>query len=101
MHNLPNILSLSRLISTVLVFLLVLINQPWAFLGATLLFMLASITDFFDGYLARRFNAVSALGFFLDLTADKIFVSAVFLALVQISLVPAWKIGRASCRERV
>ena len=90
MQNLPNILSLSRLISTVLVFLLVLINQPWAFLGATLLFLLASITDFFDGYLARRLNAVSSLGVFLDLTADKIFVSAIFLALVQISLVPAW-----------
>src|SRR5436305_8750231 len=99
MHNLPNILSLSRLISTVLVFLLVLINQPWAFLGATLLFMLASITDFFDGYLARRFNAVSALGVFLDLTADKIFVSAVFLALVQISLVPAWSVFVIITRE--
>ncbi|TMC18752.1 MAG: CDP-diacylglycerol--glycerol-3-phosphate 3-phosphatidyltransferase [Chloroflexi bacterium] len=99
MHNLPNILSLSRLISTVLVFLLVLINQPWAFLGATLLFMLASITDFFDGYLARRFNAVSALGVFLDLTADKIFVSAVFLALVQISLVPAWIVFVIITRE--
>jgi CDP-diacylglycerol--glycerol-3-phosphate 3-phosphatidyltransferase len=99
MHNLPNILSLSRLISTVLVFLLVLINQPWAFLGATLLFVLGSITDFFDGYLARRLNAVSSLGVFLDLTADKIFVSAVFLALVQISLVPAWIVFVIITRE--
>lgn len=99
MHNLPNILSLSRLISTVLVFLLVLINQPWAFLGATLLFVLASITDFFDGYLARRLNAVSSLGVFLDLTADKILVSAVFLALVQISLVPAWIVFVIITRE--
>lgn len=90
MRNLPNILSMSRLVATVLVFILVLVNQPWAFLVATLLFFLASITDLFDGYLARRMKVVSSLGVFLDLTADKVFVSAILLALIQITLVPAW-----------
>src|SRR5256885_1392273 len=46
MHNLPNILSLIRLISPVLVFLLVLINQPWAFLGANLLFLFPPMLTF-------------------------------------------------------
>src|SRR6266700_179364 len=99
MQNLPNILSASRLISTVLVFVLVLFNQPWAFLVATLLFALASITDYFDGYLARRLKVVSSLGVFLDLTADKVFVVAILVALVQIGLVPAWIVSIIVTRE--
>ncbi len=99
MQNLPNMLSASRLISTVLVFVLVLFNQPWAFLVATLLFALASITDYFDGYLARRLKVVSSLGVFLDLTADKVFVVAILVALVQIGLVPAWIVSIIVTRE--
>ncbi|GCE14155.1 CDP-diacylglycerol--glycerol-3-phosphate 3-phosphatidyltransferase [Tengunoibacter tsumagoiensis] len=90
MRNLPNILSISRLLATVIVFILVLVNQPWAFLVATILFFLASVTDYLDGYLARRLKVVSSLGVFLDLTADKVFVAAVLIALVQLGLVPAW-----------
>jgi CDP-diacylglycerol--glycerol-3-phosphate 3-phosphatidyltransferase len=90
MQNLPNILSLSRLLATVIVFILVLVNQPWAFLVATIVFILASVTDYFDGYLARRFKVVSSLGVFLDLTADKVFIAAILIALVQIGLIPAW-----------
>jgi CDP-diacylglycerol--glycerol-3-phosphate 3-phosphatidyltransferase len=99
MQNLPNILSVSRLIATAAVFILVLVNQPWAFLVATLLFFLASVTDLLDGYLARRFRAVSSFGVFLDLTADKVFVSAILVALVQIRLVPAWIVVIIIARE--
>ncbi len=99
MRNIPNILSVSRLVATVLVFILVLVNQPWAFLVATLLFLLASITDLLDGYLARRMHIVSSLGVFLDLTADKVFVSAILVALVQIGLVPAWIVFIIITRE--
>lgn len=99
MQQLPNMLSLSRLVATLLVFILVLINQPWAFLLATVLFVLASITDFFDGYLARRLKVVSSLGVFLDLTADKVFVSAILVAFVQIGIVPAWVVFVIITRE--
>lgn len=99
MQNVPNLLSASRMVGTVLVFILVLINQPVAFLVATLVFFLASITDFFDGYLARRNKVVSQLGIFLDLTADKVFVSTILVALVQISLVPAWIVFIIITRE--
>ncbi len=98
-RQIPNILSASRLVATVLVFVLVLLNQPWAFLVATLLFVLASITDFFDGYLARRLKVVSSLGVFLDLTADKVFVSAILIAMVQIGLIPAWIVFIIVTRE--
>jgi CDP-diacylglycerol--glycerol-3-phosphate 3-phosphatidyltransferase len=99
MKNLPNIMSITRLIATVVVFALVLLDQQWAYLVATVLFFLASVTDFFDGYLARRFKVVSTLGVFLDLTADKVFVSAIFVALVQIHLVPAWVVFIIITRE--
>jgi len=99
MQNLPNVLSLSRLLATVLVFVFVVINQPWAFLLAVLIFVLASATDYLDGYLARRFKAVSNVGIFLDLTADKIFVSAILIAMVQIDLVPGWIVFIIVARE--
>ena len=99
MRQLPNLLSLGRLVATVIIFVLVLINAPWAFLTSFVLFVLASVTDFFDGYLARRFKVVSSLGVFLDLTADKVLVCAILIALVQIGLVPAWIVFIIVTRE--
>ncbi len=99
MDNVPNLLSLSRMLTTVPIFVLILLDAPWAFLTATALFILASVTDFFDGYLSRRFKVVSPLGVFLDLTADKVFVSAILIALVQIGLVPAWIVVIIVTRE--
>jgi CDP-diacylglycerol--glycerol-3-phosphate 3-phosphatidyltransferase len=81
---------MGRLLASVVIFILVLVNQPWAFLVAALLFLLASLTDYLDGYLARKMKVVSSLGVFLDLTADKILVAAILIALVQIAVIPAW-----------
>src|SRR5205085_9074998 len=99
MYNVPNLLSFGRLLATFLIFVLVLINAPWAFLTATGFFVLASLTDLLDGYIARRFHIVSTFGVFLDLTADKIFVSAILLAFVQLGLVPAWLVVIIIARE--
>ena len=99
MRNVPNILSSIRLIATVVVFILVLFNQPWAFLTATVVFVLASITDFFDGYLARRYKVVSSLGVFLDLTADKVLVCCILIGFVQVGIVPAWVVFIIVTRE--
>jgi CDP-diacylglycerol---glycerol-3-phosphate 3-phosphatidyltransferase len=99
MYNAPNLLSFARLLATFLIFVLVLINAPWAFLTATGFFLLASITDLLDGYIARHFHIVSTFGVFLDLTADKIFVSAILLAFVQLNLVPAWLVVIIIARE--
>ncbi|TMC93828.1 MAG: CDP-diacylglycerol--glycerol-3-phosphate 3-phosphatidyltransferase [Chloroflexi bacterium] len=76
-----------------------MINTPLAFLVATVLFVLGSGTDFLDGYLARRYKLVSPLGVFLDLTADKVFVSVILIALVQVGLVPAWIVAVIIARE--
>ncbi|GAC1568186.1 MAG: CDP-alcohol phosphatidyltransferase family protein [Ktedonobacteraceae bacterium] len=99
MDNMPNLLSFSRIVATILVFVLAIVNQPWAFLVATVIFFLASMTDLLDGYLARRYHLVSPLGIFLDLTADKVFVSAILVAYVQIGLVPAWIVVIIIARE--
>lgn len=99
MNNVPNLLSFSRILATILVFVLAILNQPWSFLIATVIFFFASVTDLLDGYLARRYHLVSPLGVFLDLTADKVFVSAILIAYVQIGLVPAWIVVIIVARE--
>ena len=99
MRNLPNILSAARLLATIPLVILILLKQPWALLIATALFVAGSITDTIDGRLARRYHLVSNLGVFLDLTADKVFVSAALIALVQVGFVPAWIVVVIVARE--
>jgi CDP-diacylglycerol--glycerol-3-phosphate 3-phosphatidyltransferase len=90
MQHLPNILSVCRIIMLAPLVLLIMINQPVTYAVATLLFLLVALTDTIDGRLARRYNLVSTLGVFLDLTADKMLVSGLLIALVEVHLVPSW-----------
>jgi CDP-diacylglycerol--glycerol-3-phosphate 3-phosphatidyltransferase len=57
---------------------------------AGVLFAIAAVTDFFDGYLARRWNVTTTLGSFLDTTADKLLVTGVLIALVSVERVSPW-----------
>ncbi len=86
----PNLLSLARLVATLPLVVLILVNTPGAYLWATALFLLASLTDTLDGRIARRYKLVSNLGVFLDLTADKVYVAAMLVAFTQVSIIPAW-----------
>lgn len=90
MQYLPNILSVCRIIMLAPLVLLIMINQPVTYAVATLLFLLVALTDTIDGRLARRYNLVSTLGVFLDLAADKMLVSGLLIALVEVHLVPSW-----------
>ncbi|HEY8743553.1 MAG TPA: CDP-diacylglycerol--glycerol-3-phosphate 3-phosphatidyltransferase [Chloroflexota bacterium] len=82
--NLPNALSVSR--ALFLPFILFFMFRPGAgeHLIAAAIFVVAAITDFLDGYLARQQGLNSDLGVFLDLTADKVLVSALLVALVSL-----------------
>lgn len=99
MRNIPDIFSISRLLLAVPVFIFILINESWAFLVASIVFTLGSLTDFLDGYLAKRLRTSSSLGVFLDLAADKIFVICTLIAMVQIALIPAWPVAVITARE--
>jgi len=102
--TLPNLLSLSRiLIIPVLVYLLTYPDR-WSGLLAALLFIFASITDYFDGYLARRTRSVSDLGKILDPLADKLMVASALIMLAAIDRpnepnVPAWLVVVILARE--
>ena len=79
MRTFINILTLSRIFLAAVIFLFLI--SPDGYLLALILFFLAGITDYFDGYLARKYNAVSELGEILDPIADKILILFVLFGL--------------------
>lgn len=81
MKHLPNILSLSRIFVIPLLVGSFFMPFPWSNWIAFILFTVASLTDFFDGYFARIYNVTSILGKFLDPIADKLMVATVLLML--------------------
>lgn len=82
--NIPNLLTLGRILTLpLLLWMIYQNNSDWA-IWAFVLYTLSSITDFFDGYLARKLNQTSAFGTFIDPIADKIFVLGVLLVLVDL-----------------
>ncbi|MBA2623149.1 MAG: CDP-diacylglycerol--glycerol-3-phosphate 3-phosphatidyltransferase [Chthoniobacterales bacterium] len=88
--NWANRLTLSRLGLTIL--FVIALNSQWPF-GRTLaliLFIIAGITDFFDGEIARRYRFVTNFGKLMDPLVDKIMIAAAFISLVPLTAVPAW-----------
>ena len=97
--TLPTKLTLLRLILT-FVLMALLFVPGWLPKVAVLSgFCLASLTDWLDGYLARRWNQMSALGALLDPIADKVLILGTFLAFIQLRLVPAWMVLAMLLRE--
>ena len=88
----PNAFTLYRIMAVPLLILILLGDTKWhSFFGA-LIFSLASITDFFDGFLARRMGLVSTFGKIMDPLADKILISSAFIMLVSLGWAPAWMV---------
>lgn len=102
MPNIANILTLSRIAAIPLIATLLFLDPPVFRWVALVLFAVACITDFFDGYIARRMDQVSALGRFLDPIADKLVVGAILMALVATQKIAGWSVLPAliiMCRE--
>ncbi len=95
----PNGLSLFRLLSSPALAVLLLIDAEGLRAITMPLFALAAVTDYFDGYLARRWMVVSTLGVFIDLAADKVLVSTVLIVLVGTGAVPSWMAALIVARE--
>ena len=88
----PNTLTLFRIaVVPIIVTLMMYPNRITAWIAA-LLFSAAAITDYFDGYFARRFGLVSNLGKVMDPVADKLLASSAFIMLTALGWVPAWVI---------
>ena len=102
MKNLPNILTIFRIISLPVLILMILSSEQEFNYYAVLLFMTISVSDFFDGYFARKMSIESSFGKMLDPIADKLFIITVIICLmingtiVHLSLIPGFLI---ICRE--
>jgi CDP-diacylglycerol--glycerol-3-phosphate 3-phosphatidyltransferase len=101
--NLPNKITISRIILIPIFVVLMLIRiEEWGditILGATMpithllgaiIFIIAAVTDWIDGYYARKLNLVTNMGKFLDPLADKLLVSAALIVLVELQMAPSW-----------
>lgn len=100
-NTLPLYLTLSRIALTAPIMLLMNHDSPLGRLLATVLFAMASITDYWDGYFARRFNAVSDLGKFMDPVADKILVTGVLIMLLIFKKVDPWMVMLFIARDTI
>jgi CDP-diacylglycerol---glycerol-3-phosphate 3-phosphatidyltransferase len=96
-----NLLGIARIAATPVVVVLMLVATPGLGLAAALLFGVAAWTDFLDGWVARRRGEVSPLGVFMDLTADKVLVAGVLVAMVEVNLLPTWMVATILVRELV
>ena len=94
--NLPNKLTMARIIAVPFYIWCFLENWFWA---AFIIFILASLTDMADGKIARKYNLITNFGKIMDPLADKILVYAAFSLFVQKGVIPAWALIIILCRE--
>ncbi|MBU0528631.1 CDP-diacylglycerol--glycerol-3-phosphate 3-phosphatidyltransferase, partial [bacterium] len=97
--NVPNVLTIFRILLTPLFIICLFYDYPYARLWALVIFIVASITDAFDGHYARKLNQVTRHGKFLDPLADKILVSSAFISFAIMDLVPFWMVGLIIFRD--
>jgi len=97
--NLPNKLTLMRIILTPIFMAVLYMGFPGASWVALTIFIIASFTDLLDGKIARKYNLVTDFGKFADPLADKILVTAAMLWFVEIGQMPAWALLIVVIRE--
>jgi cardiolipin synthase (CMP-forming) len=94
--NIPNFITLGRIIAVPVIFWLLLTQQSKA---AFLIFVAAGISDAVDGYLAKRFNWQTELGAYLDPLADKLLIVSIYLALGVRGEIPSWLVIAVVSRD--
>lgn len=109
--NLPNKITISRIFLIPLFLIVLSIDFNWGEISignnvlpitqlvGSIIFIIASITDWLDGYIARKYNLITNMGKFLDPLADKLLVSAAFIMLIELQIAPAWIIIVIISRE--
>lgn len=99
--NIANRLTVIRVVLTPLFLLLFLWDFPFHYLAAAAVFALAAITDFLDGYLARKYGLITDFGKFLDPIADKMLTTAAFVGLLAVGQMNVWALMLILVREFV
>ena len=97
--NLPNKLTVSRLILTAFFLMALLFDFPYHYTVALVLFVAASLTDLFDGIIARRRNLLTDFGKLMDPLADKVLICSAFIAFIELDWMPAWMVILIVARE--
>ena len=99
--NLPNTITLLRI--SIVPFLFILLLEPGEFwsLILAILFVIASITDVFDGYFARKYNLITTMGKFLDPIADKLIINTAMILMIPIGRIPAWIVAITIIRDLI
>lgn len=85
--NLPNTISWLRIFSTAIIVLLMYFGY---YIPAFILFIIAAVSDYFDGYFARKYGIVTKLGKVLDQMSDKILITSILIVFVELGMVPGW-----------
>ena len=88
--NLPNKLTVFRMLLVPVFVILMYINMPYNYLLALIVFVLAAITDALDGKIARKYNLITDFGKLMDPLADKILVIAALMCFIDIKVIPGW-----------
>jgi CDP-diacylglycerol---glycerol-3-phosphate 3-phosphatidyltransferase len=97
--NLPNQLTILRLILTLPFVAALSLQFPGAKLLALILFIVSSVTDYADGYIARKYKLITDFGKLMDPLVDKIMTMAAFICLVALGSIPAWAVIAIVSRE--
>lgn len=97
--NLPNQLTLARIVLAFVFVGFFLIDAPWAKAFSLVIFLAAALTDLYDGYLARRTGVVTGFGKFMDPLADKVLVSSALISFVALGYIKAWMVVVIIFRE--
>ena len=97
--NLPNKLTIARIILAPIFMIFLLIDNMYLRYLSTLIFIVAALTDAYDGYLARKTGVITGFGKFMDPLADKILVSTAFISFVALGYVQTWMVLVIILRE--
>ncbi len=97
--TLPNQLTTLRILLTPVFVYLILSDAPHLRIGAIIVFTVASLTDLYDGYHARKYGQTTRWGAFMDPLADKILITSAFIYFVYLGLVPCWMVVVVALRD--
>jgi CDP-diacylglycerol--glycerol-3-phosphate 3-phosphatidyltransferase len=97
--NWANRLTISRLVLTILFVAMLNLSWGYARTAAFIIFLLASVTDYLDGEIARRYGEITNFGKLMDPLVDKIMMAAAFISLVPMGAIPAWAATTVVGRE--